>query len=264
MSGVLLQKLNTYISSIDEKLGTLLPQNPPPPPLVSPPPVHHIRKPEYRPAELFDGHMNSCGGFLLQFRLAITRSPSLFPDNFSKITFLVIALKGRALQWALSSIQSHSQETLPCQRFIQEFHRVIHHPLQQEAAGKHLISLRQGRKSVADHFVNFWIIAEETGWDDSALKSLITNSLLDSVVQLVTQDEPNSLDEFITLAIRIDNRLQKRRREKDYSTQRPSTSAIFPISVTQFGKPASPEPGPESMQVGSFRLSHEERQRRLN
>lgn len=264
MSAVLLQRLNTYIASVDEKLGILLPQNPIPPPAVNPPPAFSSREPDYRPAELFDGNKDNCGGFLLQCRLAITRSPSLFPDNFSKVTLVVNSLKGRALQWAHSFLQSHSLETLTYQCFVQEFRKVFEHPLQQEAAGKRLLSLRQGRKSVADHSISFRITAEETGWDDLALKTVFTNSLSDVLKdQLATREEPNSLDELITLAIRIDSRLQERRRERDYNSQRPNTSAFHSSPGMQSVEPVPPESGPEPMQLGRARLSLEERQRRL-
>lgn len=57
-------------------------------------------------------------------------------------------------------------------------------------------------------------MAEEIGWDDSALKGIFVNSLSDFLKdQLATRDEPDSLDGLISLAIRLDNRLRERRHQ---------------------------------------------------
>uniref|UniRef100_A0A3Q3AX25 DUF4939 domain-containing protein n=1 Tax=Kryptolebias marmoratus TaxID=37003 RepID=A0A3Q3AX25_KRYMA len=104
---------------------------------VRPDHVTSGREPNIRPSELFKGNTDHCKGFLLQCRLAFVYSSSLFPSNAARITYLVSALKGRALQWAQAFLSSHSLETLTL--------------------------------SVAAFFVDFHIVAEEAGWDELAL-----------------------------------------------------------------------------------------------
>lgn len=145
VSSTIFERLSDRILAIDSKLATILPSTPPAPTVVTPQPKAAAREPEYRPAELFEGDLDSCGGFLLQCHLVFTCSTSLFPDNSSRITFVVNSLKGKALRWAHTFLQSHSLETT-YQFFLQEFCSVFDHPLQQEAAAKCLLSLCQGKR----------------------------------------------------------------------------------------------------------------------
>uniref|UniRef100_A0A3Q3AER4 Ty3 transposon capsid-like protein domain-containing protein n=1 Tax=Kryptolebias marmoratus TaxID=37003 RepID=A0A3Q3AER4_KRYMA len=162
-----LNSVSHRIVALDNRLGTLFPTSPAPP-LVSatPPtaPLPSFREPEMKPSECFEGDTDRCGGFLLQCNLAFARSPSLFPTHASKITFIVAALKGRALRWAQAFLGSHPIETLDFLRFVQEFRCVFDHPLQVEEAAKRLHTLRQGRRSVADYSVDFRIMAEEAAY----------------------------------------------------------------------------------------------------
>lgn len=266
-TAAMLDQLSNNILALDAKLVTLMPATPANPPLTAPQrssPSVSTREPDLRPSEIFEGNIDQCGGFLLQCRLAFARSPSMFPSNSARITYIVSALKGKALRWAQAFLASHSMETLSSQLFIQEFERVFNHPLQQEEASKRLLTLRQGRKSVAEHSVDFRILAEETGWDELALKGTFTNSLSETIKdQLASRDEPGSLDELISLAIRIDNRLRERRKERDSISHNPRVSCFrSPVEASSGQSPPPNEPEPEPMQIGRTRLTPEERQRR--
>lgn len=200
LSGAMIESLSGRMGAIDDKLGTLLP-SPVQAPTTAPPPVSTC-EPDFRPAELFDGDLDKCGGFLFQCKLAFEQSPSWFPDQLSKITYVVNTSKVSALRCAHVFLQTHSCETLTYQRFLQEFRWVFDHLLQQEGASKHLLALRQGKKTVANHSVDFWITTEESGWDDQALKGVFVNSLSDVLKdQLATCDEPDSLDGLINMVV---------------------------------------------------------------
>ncbi|KAE8295724.1 hypothetical protein D5F01_LYC06661 [Larimichthys crocea] len=96
--------------------------------------------------------------------------------------------------------------------------------------------------------------------------------------ELAARDETSSLEELISLAIRLDNRLCERRREKAASSRvplplpkpfrlpgslqpHPLQEAPSPSVVTP-AAPSSPVPV-EPMQLGRMKLSPAERQRRL-
>lgn len=138
------------------------------------------------------------------------------------------------------------------------------HPLQQEAAAKHLISFRQCKKSAVDHSVDFRITAEEAGWDKLALCGIYVNFLSDQLKdQLTTRDDPGSLDELISLSIKIDNRLKERRRKKNYISHNPPLSTCQASELVRKSHAQHQDPEPEPMQVGRTRLTPEERQRRF-
>lgn len=78
-----------------------------------------------------------------------------------------------------------------------------------------LCSLKQGTLSVAEYSVEFRTVAAETGWNNVALQGQFLQGLDDSIRdELAARDEPEILDDLISLAIRIDNRLWERRRER--------------------------------------------------
>uniref|UniRef100_A0A3Q3FUQ0 ribonuclease H n=1 Tax=Kryptolebias marmoratus TaxID=37003 RepID=A0A3Q3FUQ0_KRYMA len=243
-----LNSVSHRIVALDNRLGTLFPTSPAPPSVSATPPtapLPSLREPEMKPSECFEGDTDRSGGFLLQCNLAFARSPSLFLTHAAKITYIVAALKGRALHWAQAFLGSHSKDTLDFSRFVQEFRHVFDHPLQQEEAAKRLLTLRQGCRSVADYLVDFRITAEEAGWNELSLRGIFTGSLSDTIKnQLATRDEPATLDKLISLAIRIYNRLRERQRERN-------AESLNPLAEV------------EPMQVGRTRLSAEERQRRF-
>lgn len=65
------------------------------------PSFHDIASPEPVP---FSGEPGLCGGFLLQCGLVFSRSPHSFPDNASRMSYLIGKFQGRAVQWAEASV----------------------------------------------------------------------------------------------------------------------------------------------------------------
>lgn len=198
---------------------------------------------------------------MLQCKLAFARSPSLFPNHSAKITFIVNALKGRTLCWAQAYLSSHSPETLTSELFLKDFCNVFDHLLHQETTAKCLITLRQGNKSAAD----FRIAAEEVEWDKLALRGIYINSLSETIKdQLTPRDDTKSLDNLITLSIRIDNRLKERKRERNYNTHNSLIPTLRLTETEPITRTQQNELEPEPMQVGRTRLTPEECQRRFD
>lgn len=117
--------------------------------------------------------------------------------------------KRKAVHWAQAFLASHSMETLTSQLFIHEFQSVWSSwvcwllcsiiPCSRRRCWR-LLNLKQGWKFVFGHSIDFGIIAEETEWDELALKGASVNSLSEQVKdQLATREEPESLDELILM-----------------------------------------------------------------
>lgn len=263
-----LTELGGMVRALSQTLSKLSPVSPVTP--VAPPEAASTsaalpagpQEPVIHPAELFDGNPDNFGGFLLQCELAFSRSPSLFPTSASKITHIVAALKGSALRWAHAYLATNPVSSTSYSRFLCDFKKVFDHPLQKEAASRRLLSIKQGRRSVAEHAIDFRVTAQESGWDKVALKGAFVNSLSDQIKdQLVLRDEPESLDELINVSIRIDDRLRERRTEKNSISQWQRSSGSRPsFSYTSNQVPHSKtDTDPEPMQIGQARLSPEER-----
>lgn len=63
---------------------------------------------------------------------------------------------------------------------------------------------------MADFAVNFRILAAGTGWDEAALQGVFSQGLAENIKdELAAWDNTTSPEELISLAIRLDNRLER-------------------------------------------------------
>lgn len=88
--------------------------------------------------------------------------------------------------------------------------------------GNLLLDLQQLRqkKSAAAYGARFKAIAGRLGWDDPVMKRMFYEGLKNNVKDvLCMKDVPATLDEYISMAVEIDNRLYARRLEKRQAAQ---------------------------------------------
>lgn len=176
-------------------------------------------------------------------------------------------MTGKASQWATAAWESNSEIFRTYSAFANEMKKLFDHPLKGKEAAKRLLALNQGTSSVAQYAVDFRILANESGWDDTALQSVFLRGLADNVKdELAARDETQSLEELISLAMRLDNRLRERRRERvsrlEFHTTAPASPTVplsFPPVPSSNSKSSDVE---DPMQLGRARLTPTERQRR--
>ncbi len=215
--------------------------NPPPPaPVTASPRLAFPRK--------VDGSPSRCKGFLLQCSMFVNQQPTLYSTDENRIAFVWSLLTGRALEWA-TAVWSDERTVFPSfTRFLQHFREVFEHPTGGKEGGEQLLALRQGRSTAADYALSFRTLSAQTGWADDPLKLLFRKGLsMELQSELASRDEGRSLDQFIDLAIQIDNLVRSRRQPRFLSASASMTSP----------------PEPEPMQVGFTHLSTEERERRM-
>ncbi|CAG1962781.1 unnamed protein product, partial [Fusarium graminearum] len=100
---------------------------------------------------------------------------------------------------------------------------------EERQAAADILQLKQQR-SCAAHSAKFRQLAAKTGWDDEALMEIYYRSLKEEVKdELHKADRPNDLTEYITMAIKIDERQYERRREKTNAVRKGSNfNPYFP------------------------------------
>uniref|UniRef100_A0A3Q2ZPZ1 ribonuclease H n=1 Tax=Kryptolebias marmoratus TaxID=37003 RepID=A0A3Q2ZPZ1_KRYMA len=190
----------------------------------------HFREVPSPTPEPFLGEIGKCAGFLLQCYLVFARSPQSFTDGLAKIAYIVGLLRDKALKWA-----------------------------EAKYSFRKLWNLKQGSRSVAQFAIDFRTLALTSGWNEAALKGVFIHSLQEPLKdQLAGWEEPRALDDLITLAIRLDNRLWERQRER-----RDRTTNLGRHVATTEAESTIPTVEQEPMQVGRARLTAEERLRRL-
>ena len=147
-----------------------------------------------------------------------------------------------------------------------EMRKVFDHDVSGQEAAKRLLRLRQGASSVAEFSIQFRTLAAESGWNREALVSTFSHALSEKVKdELASREPPASLEDLISLAIRIDNRICERNREKKQAYTRPMSEEAN-IPHERLNLPLEPlnNDDPEPIQIGRTRLTSAERQKRMS
>lgn len=223
------------------------------------------------PPEPYCGEVGKTKGFLLQCSQVFNQQPQTFASDQAKVSYVTGLLRGRALEWAQAVLGDSTNPPIYA-RFLADFKKVFAHPDIAADAAKRLLSLRQGLHSVAEYSIDFRILAAESGWNDHALRGAFQFGLNETMKdELASHDESVSLDDLISLSIRLDNRLRERRRERNTRTiNAPSTRPACAPVVRAAPSPSQPPPllalpsTEEPMQLGRARLTPGERQRRIS
>lgn len=269
-----LRQLHVQVTHLTDQLTSRLPPQPSGPvpsvnPVPIPPPVSP-KEPYVPPPEPYAGDSGNCRGFLLRCSLVFDQQPLSYPSDRSKIAYVINLLRGRAARWATAIWDQQSPSLSSYHNFSEELRRVFDHPIQGQEAAKRLFSLSQGSQSAADFSIEFRIAASESGWGEQELKGVFVRSLSEQLKdELASRDEPSSLEDLISLVIRLDNRLRERRRERRQEALSFPRVKALPLGsiapASQSSAPVQPEASPEEpMQLGRTHLHPEELQRRRN
>lgn len=262
-----LSSLVSQMQQLTAAVAQLAPANtyPEPARVVSPlPSPRQMTEPRIGPPERYAGEPEGCNPFLTNCSIYFSLQPLTFATEEAKVAFTVNQLTGRARLWGTAEWEKKTPACASFQSFSTELRKVFGQgALSTDAGG--LLSLHQGRQSVADFAIDFRTKARQSCWNEGALRDAFLHGLADYIKdELVSHTLPGALDDVIALATNIDLRIQTRRRERQ------------PTSVTQFPAPlprshasgqprATTDPSPSSaepMQVGRTSLTPEERERR--
>jgi hypothetical protein len=195
----------------------------------------------------FDGTPTKCKGFLLQCTLFVDQQPTLYSTNASRIAFVCSLLTGRALEWATAVWRPEGSPFASFEDFIQQFRQVFEHTTEGGDAGEQLLTLTQGRKTTAEYALTFRTLAAQTNWVENTLKTLFRKGLtVELQSELACRDEGKNLNEYIALAIQVDNLMRSRRATRAPVHYLPEAAAAH-----------------EPMQIGFTHLTPEERERRM-
>lgn len=187
--------------------------------------------------------------------------PSRFTEDRSKIAYICTHLTGHALTWATALLENRAEDCSDMDVFLQRMKLVLDHPVSGRDAANRLFHLRQGGHSVVEYSVEFRSLVVVSRWNSEALIPAFMNRLSESVKdELAAREEAKSLEDLISLAVRIDNRLRERRllrreggnQEGFFYTPSPCTTAQNPTFLAA-----------EPMELGRSRIAATERERRI-
>lgn len=229
-------------------------------------PAPCVPEPRIGNPERFDGNPAHTRAFLTSCRVQFSLQPRTFATEGAKVGYVITHLTGRARLWGTAEFDRQTPACASFDAFVEEMLMVFDLGSSTAEASRELMTIRQGNRTVADYSIDFRTLARRSSWNGAALVDAFLHSLADYVKdELVSHDQPSTLNEAIALAVRIDRRIQTRRREKGRSTQPPvrtlSHSAARPPSSAT---PQSQLDPPEPMEIGRAALTPAERQRRLS
>lgn len=265
------------LNSQVEQILTLLSRNPAaspeqPPTPSEPPPVATPADACTRlaPPERYSGTIGQSRSFIIECEMHFEHSPMHFPTERSKVAFMMSHLTGRAKAWATAEWARSSAVCSSPKKFADALRLVFDPVATDRERARELSQIKQGGQSVCEYAIRFRTLAMESGWNTTSLYDVFLRGLSDQIQDLlVPLDLPLDLDSLIALAIRTDNRLQERRRQRG-----PRGTPAAPGSSPTLWGAASRQTSPERlsrtraggeeepMQMGRARLSQEERQRR--
>lgn len=247
----ILAQITTPASASPAPAPVLLPSTDAPEPRVGTP-------------ERYDGDPETCGPFLTNCSLLFSLQPRTFASEQAKVAFMINHLTGRARLWGTAEWDRQSPACSSFQSFSQELRKVFGMGSSSSRTTQGLIGLQQGDRTVADYSIDFRTRASLSSWNSAAQVDAFLHSLAEYIKdELVSHEVPSTLDGIIELAIRIDLRIQVRRRERRQGAFHRQASAQFrgpPTSSSSF--PSQQMVEPEPMQLGRTALTPEEREHR--
>ncbi|KAK3539560.1 hypothetical protein QTP70_010231, partial [Hemibagrus guttatus] len=239
---------------VDALRRTLTSTSTPAPPVTTsaftaaPPSPSAVASPMTKPAP-FTGSAEDCNGFLLQCSLVLEMQPHLYPDDRTKVAFIISQLDGKALRWAEPLWTQENPVVKSLSSFINHFKEVFGKPAWDSSIGERLCKLKQGLMSVSDYALQFRTLAAASGWNEQALITTYRQGL-------DPYEDSIRLEKFIQLSIRFATRMQ-------LCLEEHQGQLLFPSTLRQPESVSHPEPANEPMQIENSRLSSAEQQRRL-
>lgn len=175
--------------------------------------------------------MSYCKGFLLQFSLYFTTQ--IGATDQQKVAQLINLLTGKALKWATAIWEKGEEPTTSYKCFIEMFHWVFAHSLEDVEVGEQLLTIKQGSRWVAEYTLEFCTITMGSGWNEPTLKVAFCQGL-DPIIltELACWDEQTTLDSLIDLSIHLDHLLQNCPSLQGYVTEALSFETPTPMDIS--------------------------------
>lgn len=218
----------------------------------------------------FSGKTEDVRTFITQVKIALRLNHDQFEDDLDKICYMTSFMTGAAYEWAQPMLEDiDSDEMDPCLTsfplFLEAFRTAFGQVNELIATENALLELRQRSTPASEHSATFRRLAVRTDFNERALLAIFRQSLSDRLKDaLATRDMPNSLWDYVSMVIELDNRIREREGEKRNHPVRPrqkfSAPVRSPYQAREFPQPMDID----AAKVRKFTpLSPEEKARRF-
>lgn len=181
--------------------------------------------PKFLKLEPYDGQRGDVRSFLTQAK-AYLRVNSTITGAAGRILCVGNLLTGRAFEWWEPTLRDYLDHKNDAERdeetnhtfasygnFEEKLRQAFEDPDEERTATRHLKNLRQTGLALV-YNREFRRLASKLNLGESALQEYFYDGLRDDVKdELSKMDKPDSFDEYVNMAIKIDNRNYQRRQE---------------------------------------------------
>ena len=173
------------------------------------------REPKVASPEFFSGNRKKARFFLLQLKNVFLAQPERFSSDNNRVAYAISFLRDVAFEWISPYLETNSMMLTSFEAFEEAFNIAFSDVDRRRNSEKELLSLKQGKRPVSALVSEFQRLAFETKMNADALFPLFYQTLNEDVKdELCKCERPETIDEYYRLAIRIDDRLFERRKEK--------------------------------------------------
>jgi hypothetical protein len=169
-------------------------------------------------------------------------SRAAFPNEQSVLMYLLHLLKDDAANWAEPHLRKVLDSTpgalTTIQEFVDQFYSAFDDPDAEQAAERKIQELTQdgvASKSATEYTTEFRNLAADLDWGESALMASFRRGLHWKVKEILSQKEtqPRNLEEFIQVAIQIDNVCQENEanRPQKATPKKVTVNILAPVTV---------------------------------
>lgn len=221
------------------------------------------KEPKLAPPPEFDGNMLQYRNFMAKVTLTFTLCPRTYPDDESKVLFVISRFADRPLDWAREIV---TDDRHPYRHNYKAFKTALDN-IYLDRHHRELCEDKLNRLSVtstvAAYAAEFQPLVEALNWNEESKCSTFYSKLpTDVKTSLAIVGRASTFDALISQAIAVDQRLRQARREKSFhapASADPMASSrppfrpgpresdplrnIYPLSKPQFQSPR-PSPAP--------------------
>uniref|UniRef100_A0A8C6XG21 ribonuclease H n=1 Tax=Naja naja TaxID=35670 RepID=A0A8C6XG21_NAJNA len=179
--------------------------------LAAPPPPPRRKCPVAVP-DKFSRQPEMFVAFMGQCQLFMAMRPEDFPDDRTRLGFVISLLSGSAARWATPLLVQNSPLLTDCQGFWQHMRLMYKDPIRTQTAARRIKDICQGKRPLQDYIAEFCLLCMDSTWNDAALLDAFQDGLSEELQdELVRVEAPPTLDALVVQCLRIDARLQWRK-----------------------------------------------------
>jgi hypothetical protein len=184
-----------------------------------------IKPPKVHPPDVFTGDRTRYNAWKMQMNIYVTINRAQFPDEYSKVLFVISYLRGQAFDWIQpyytdrmsqgDNASSKAKEILETQESLIKALGATFSDFDEKATAEREIQRVRQQGPVTKYIAEFQSLAVRIGWNEEALMTHFYRGLKDPIKDEISRgDKPSTIEELYERSQQIDSRMYERQLEK--------------------------------------------------